>query len=65
MSWAVEGARADVALCKRRCREEYDATNGWSPMLQLFGCYNYHQACNELRAAEERLRLLLAKEEAA
>lgn len=54
----LEKARAEVAVRKARMAEVYDSANGWQPMLQIFGAYNYHQACNELRESEERLRKL-------
>lgn len=67
MSWEREiaEARVDLERRKARCREMYDATNDWQPMHQIFGAYNFHQACNELRESEERLARLLAKARAA
>lgn len=67
MTWELEiaDARADLERRKAHCRDAYDATSGWQPMLQIFGAYNFHQACNELRESEARLRVLLARQAAA
>lgn len=56
----LEKARAEVAVRKAQMAEIYDSANGWQPMLQIFGCHNFHQACTELREAEARLRKLEA-----
>lgn len=60
----IEKARAEVAVRQARMAEVYDSANGWQPMLQIYGAYNFHQACNELREAEARLRHLEALDRA-
>jgi hypothetical protein len=62
MNWELEKARAEVAVRQARMAEVYDEAKLWQPMGQIFGCYNFHQACNELREAEERLRFLEKRE---
>lgn len=58
-SFEIERARADVAARKARCGELFDVST-WYPMHSIFGCWNYHQAVNELRESEQRLARLEA-----
>lgn len=55
---AIEQARASVAAQKAHCRRVYDLGGTTDLAAVLFGAWNYHGACIELRAREERLAQL-------
>jgi hypothetical protein len=55
---AIDRARAEVAATREHCRASYDRGGGIDMLHLLCSCWDFHQWCQQLREAEEKLRLL-------
>ncbi len=55
---AIDRARTEVAAIREHCRASYDRGGGIDMLHLLCSCWDFHQWCQQLREAEEKLRLL-------
>lgn len=62
---ALEQARAEVLAAQDRCRVSYDHATGGRMDHILWSCWDFHGQCQRLREAEEKLRLLQFRGQAA
>jgi hypothetical protein len=55
---AIDRARGEIAAIREHCRASYDRGGGIDMLHMLCASWDFHQWCQQLRAAEEKLRLL-------